>query len=451
MTNVECLWTAALSYLGDKISPHEIATWFGATALAEATADQAVISVPDALHARWFEERYCSLLADALEPNLGSRPKITIEVVRKESSAPHIQQLPLPAVPPRRVVRDPDLHLNRRYTFDRFVTGPSNQFAHAAALAVVEQPGRAYNPLFLHGDVGLGKTHLMHAVAYALLERQPDRRVKCLSGKSFMDQFVYAAGKGALAEFRRRFRGVDVLLIDDIHAIARRTGTQEEFFHTFNELYNAERQIILSSDSPPQDIPTLEERMVSRFRWGLVARIDSPGVEMRRQIVRKKSAARQTALPEDVVDFLAESGDGSIRELEGAVQNVIGFAQATRRPVTLAVARELVFAERVGQAPAAPITCARVQEVVGEWFGVNPEQMRARTRARAVAFPRQMAMYLSRELTGQSLAEVGRAFGGRDHSTVAHACRRIERESEKKPELGATVESLRKTVRGSGA
>jgi len=445
MQSVEAIWSSALSDIAKTVSPNQLETWFNSVSLVSATADQAVVRVPNAFYSKWFELHYEGLIAGALEMSLGTRPSVSFEI-----APPKVKPRPAPMdiAPAAAVPRtaSSELKLNRDYVFSKFVVGPSNQLAHAASLAVVESPGLSYNPLFLHAGVGLGKTHLVHAVAHALRKRRPELRIKVLSCESFMNQFLYALQKGGLEQFRRRCRQVDALMIDDIHVLARRTRTQEEFFHTFNELYNSHKQIILCSDSAPEDIPTFEERLISRFKWGLVARIDPPCLETRIAIVRKKAEQRGKILHDDVVEFIAEATPTNIRELEGAVLKTIGYASLMNRPADIGLANEILRPEKT-RIPAGQITCDRIQEVVGKWFDVVPGQFQAKTRARSVAFPRHVAMYLARKLTNKSLEEIGRAFGGRDHSTVAHARDRIEREITADPEIQSVLDTLTEQIK----
>ena len=341
MQSVEAIWSSALSDIARTVSPNQLETWFDSVSLVSATADQAVVRVPNAFYSKWFELHYEGLIAGALETSLGTRPAVSFEIApSKVKPRPAPMDIAPAAAVPR--TASSELKLNRDYVFSKFVVGPSNQLAHAASLAVVESPGLSYNPLFLHAGVGLGKTHLVHAVAHALRKRRPELRIKYLSCESFMNQFLYALQKGGLEQFRRRCRQVDALMIDDIHVLARRTRTQEEFFHTFNELYNSHKQIILCSDSAPEDIPTFEERLISRFKWGLVARIDPPCLETRMAIVRKKAEQRGKILHDDVVEFIAEATPTNIRELEGAVLKTIGYASLMNRPADIGLANEIL-------------------------------------------------------------------------------------------------------------
>jgi len=447
MTATEAIWSAALSRIASSVRPEQFETWFKSISLADATPERAVVRVPNAFYGKWFEVHYVDLIAESLGQVLGARPTVAFEVEPRKPAPPVVSQPPAPR-PAARPEWNRGLKLRQDYVFSRFITGPSNQLAHAAALAVVESPGLAYNPLFLHGSVGLGKTHLMQAVAHALLKRRPEMHIRYLSCEGFMNQFLYALQQGGLAQFRARCRQADILMIDDIHVLARRQRTQEEFFHTFNELYNQHRQIILSCDAPPDDIPTFEERLISRFKWGMVARIDSPCLETRMVIVRKKAELRGRTLPDDVVEFIAEIVPDNVRELEGAVLKTIGYASLMNRSADLALARE-ILRPREAVAPKGVIACERIGEVVGGWFGVRPGELQGKSRARSIAFPRQVCMYLARELTNRSLEEVGRAFGGRDHSTVAHACERVRRALQDDPQLQATVHSLIRQIQGS--
>lgn len=455
MNSTETLWSSALTNIATAVQADQFETWFKDVSLADISDQKAVIRVPNAFYGKWFELHYADLIAGALEGEIGQRPEIAFEIAPASKPLAKPKPVSSPSLPTQAPASSPppkplgsDLDLNRNYVFSRFITGPSNQLAHAASLAVVESPGLAYNPLFLYGGVGLGKTHLMHAVAHALIKKRPELEVRYFSCEAFMNQFVYALQKGGIERFRARCRQVDVLLIDDIHILANRTRTQEEFFHTFNELYNAHRQIILTSDSAPQDIPTFQDRLISRFKWGLVARIDTPCLETRMAIVRKKADLRGKMLPEDVVRFIAEVVPNNIRELEGAVLKTIGYASLMNRSADIHLAREVLRADGAGPVQG-PITCDQVQDVAGAWFGVSVDELKSKSRARSIAFPRQVAMFLIRQMTSKSLQEIGRAFGGRDHSTVVHAIERVERELRDRPEFNDTINALIERIKAS--
>ncbi|MFN4241916.1 MAG: chromosomal replication initiator protein DnaA [Tepidisphaerales bacterium] len=313
--------------------------------------------------------------------------------------------------------------LNPDYSFEQFVTGPCNRLAHAASVAVADQPGSTYNPLFIHGGVGLGKTHLLQAICQRLLERRPDARILYLSCDAFINQFITAVETGDMSQFRYRYRNVDVLVIDDIHFLAGRDRTQEEFFHTFNTLFTQQKQIILSADCPPAEIPELEERLVSRFQWGLVARIDRPCYETRCAILSKKAKMRGIVLPDDVICYIAAKVEKNIRELEGAITTVAGTASLTGAKIDLDLARAAL-----GDAVAPEqrrITIQQIFDVVTKYYNVKASDLQSKRKHKSITFPRQVCMYLARKHTRYSLEEIGGYFGGRDHTTVLHAVRTI--------------------------
>jgi chromosomal replication initiator protein len=316
--------------------------------------------------------------------------------------------------------------LNPKFTFDRFVVGPSNRFAHAASLAVSESPAKAYNPLFIYGGVGLGKTHLMQAVGQAILERGLSRRIVYVSSEAFANELITAIQTKTTARFRDRYRTVDVLLIDDIHFIAGKEATQEELFHTFNTLYDAHKQIVLSSDRPPKEIAGLEERLVSRFEWGLVTDIQPPDLETRTAIVRKKAEETDAEVPHEVTDFIAAKITSNIRELEGALIRVIAYCNLFNEPLTASVAHS-VLKDMVREV-ASRVTVEFIQQRVAGYFQVDLGELKGARRYRSVLYPRQIAMFLCRRLTDASLPEIGHAFGGRDHTTVMHAIDKITKE-----------------------
>jgi chromosomal replication initiator protein len=345
-----------------------------------------------------------------------------------------------------RLLWNSDVGLNPKYTFDNFVVGPCNRFAHAAAVGAAEAPGKSYNPFFLHGNVGLGKTHLLQSFCFALLERNPQTRILYLSCETFVNHFISALENGDLQKFRNKYRGVDVLVVDDIHVLANKDRTQEEFFHTFNTLYQSGKQIVLSSDSPPKDIPTLQERLVSRFRWGLVTEIEPPCYETRMAILKRKSREKGREIPDDVARLLAESIDSNIRELEGAVTKLIGFAGLTHQAVTCALAREALrelFEQRKGLPSMEDIL-----NLVTAHFDVKLSELQSKKRTNAIAYPRQIAMYLARQITRHSLEEIGGFFGGRDHSTVIYAVEKVGQLMAEDAEARAIVEGFLVRLQG---
>jgi chromosomal replication initiator protein len=332
------------------------------------------------------------------------------------------------------------LALNPDYAFENFVTGPCNRLPHAACVAVAENPGQAYNPLFIHGGVGLGKTHLLQAVSQHVLERQPDARILYLSCDSFINQFINAIETGEMNQFRYRYRHVDVLIIDDIHFLAGRDRTQEEFFHTFNTLYQGHKQIILSADCPPSEIPELEERLISRFNWGLVARIDKPCYETRMAILRKKAKMRGLSLPDDVVCHVAARIESNTRELEGAVTKIQGMAMLQGGRIDLDLAKAAL-----GEAATAEqkrITIQQILDAVTKYYNVRLPDLQSKKRHKSIAFPRQVCMYLARRHTQYSLEEIGGYFGGRDHTTVLHAVRTVDGDAKTDPRIANQITHL---------
>jgi chromosomal replication initiator protein len=358
-------------------------------------------------------------------------------------------QLDLPFI--RRAQTEPEeqVRLNPNYTFENLVVAENNRLAHAACVAVCEAPGQAYNPLFLHGTVGLGKSHLLQATCHRLLDRRRDAKILYLSCESFVNQFIAAVERGDLERFRYHYRHIDVLVIDDIHFLADKERTQEEFFHTFNTLYQSQKQVILSSDSAPQEIPHLEERLVSRFKWGLVARLDRPDFETRVAILGKKARQQGLELPDDILRYIAQTHDNNIRELEGAVTRVAAECRFAGAQLTVDMVRGLL----ADTAPksAREITVTEIIDAVVARYSVRVSELQSKKRSRSVALPRQVAMYLARRLTDLSLEEIGGYFGGRDHTTVLHAERKIAQDLAADEDIKATIAALTAQIRSGAA
>jgi chromosomal replication initiator protein len=352
---------------------------------------------------------------------------------------------PSPRPPAQTEARYESLIINPDYCFENFIVGSENRLAHAAALAVAANPGRAYNPLFVHGGVGLGKTHLLQAVCLRIVEANPRTRLYYTSCEGFLTKFIESVQSGEMSDFRHRFRDVDILVIDDIHFLGARERSQEEFFHTFNSLYQSNKQIILSSDAPPEEIPDLEERLVSRFKWGVVAKIGKPDNETRIEIIKTKGKMRSIVIPDDVAAFVAGRIDSNIRELEGVVVQLLFESGLDKRPIDLELARKVL-----GDAPAVVVGEPTIQTIINavvEHYGVRLTDLQSPQRHRSVALPRQVCMYLARETTRHSLAEIGGFFGGRDHTTVMHAMRAIERRRTADTDFDVLIRSLLERVR----
>jgi chromosomal replication initiator protein len=427
--------------------------------------DVFIISVPSLFAKEWLEERYRRLITETLQDILKRGVEVQFVVtdslsLTKDPSSPGGRPAPSGgppsredtqsgatyAAPPRDFMTSQrttggTIATSSRYTFDTFVIGSGNRFAHAAALAVAEAPAKAYNPLFIYGGVGLGKTHLLQAIGHHVLTHKPMARVMYVSSEKFTNDLINSIRDDKTVEFRNKYRTADVLLIDDIQFLAGKERTQEEFFHTFNALHESSRQLIISSDRPPRDIPTLEDRLRSRFEWGLIGDIQPPDYETRIAILRKKAELDAINLPDEVVQYIAQRISSNIRELEGALSRLRAHAQISRAPLSIELATE-VLREILPQTRVRPITIPAIQRAVADFFGIRIEEMKAKRRTKGVAFPRQVAMYLSRELTDASLPRIGEEFGGRDHTTVMHACERVKIAVMQDTHLAAGIKSL---------
>ncbi len=402
--------------------------------------DTFVFAVPSRHAKEWIESRHAGLIHSALQEVLARAVSIQLTVVEDTT----------PAQSPAAPIRAPEgLPLSPKYTFDTFVIGSGNRFAHAAAMAVAEAPARAYNPLFIYGGVGLGKTHLLQAIGHHVIHSKQLHRVAYISSEKFTNELINSIRDDRTLEFRTKYRSVDVLLIDDIQFLAGKERTQEEFFHTFNTLHESSRQIIITSDRPPKEIPTLEDRLRSRFEWGLIADIQPPDVETRIAILRKKAELDGLSVPDEVAEFIAQRIQSNIRELEGALVRVVAYASLTRAPITVALAAE-ILKELLPASPNRPVTIPMIQKAAAEHFGLRIEEMRAKRRTKGIAFPRQVAMYLARELTDASLPRIGEEFGGRDHTTVMHACERVKGALAKDAYFAASLKKLVDSLRTVG-
>ena len=337
------------------------------------------------------------------------------------------------------------IQLNPKYTFDTFVVGSANRFAHAAAVAVAENPAEAYNPLFIHGGVGLGKTHLMHAIGHYVQQQYPEKRLLYVTSETFINELISAIQQGRNTQFRNRFRNVDILMVDDIQFIAGKDSTQEEFFHTFNELFEHGKQIILTSDKPPQDIAKLEERLRSRFAWGLIADIQRPDVETRTAILRAKAISEGVKVPDEVLGLIADHVNSNIRELEGSFNKLVAYSMLVSEPITMDLAR-VALRDIINGEKRRQITAGMIMQTVCEYFSVTMEDLTSATRKREITVPRQIAMYLTRDLTAMSLPQIGTAFGNRDHTTVLHACSVVSKGIQDSVELAAQVSELRQMI-----
>ena len=441
------LWVNVLEYLGPRVGTDAIETWFQPLVLKSIQEDQAHITVPNKFFGEWLGRNYKELLIEAFNQIEGISPNEIVFVLREEENdgatfSP--QQLPTesrgstPSAKTRRQALP-----NPKYTFKTFVVGASNQFAHAACLAVAEAPAKAYNPLFIYGGVGLGKTHLLNSIGNYVADRW-DLRIAYVTTEQFTNEVINSIRYDKMTELRRRYRNVDMLLIDDIQFLAGKERTQEEFFHTFNSLYEAGKQIVLSSDRFPKEMPSMEERLRSRFEWGLIADLQPPDVETRIAILRKKSEEEDIAISDEVIQLLAANLKSNIREIEGALIRLGAYASLTGQKITVDMAKNILRDLLGGKRKV--ITIEDIQEVVANRFHVKISDLKSKRRTKTLVHPRQIAMYLSRDLTDASFPEIGRDFGGKDHTTIIHACKQVQKSQETDTALRATLESLKEEI-----
>src|SRR5688572_884041 len=442
------IWDQVLSRIEDQVGKHSFSTWFKPTALLRDGGESLSIRVPNPLFVEWLPKHYSVVLAEAMR-DVG-RPDVKLVFVPDgagavmEEAAPEFAP-PAPAIlrlPPRPPDEEPPRagSLIPRYTFDTFIVGPSNQFAHAACRAVAETPSRSYNPLFIHGGVGLGKTHLMHAIGHYVVQHHPGLMLTYISSERFMNEMINAVRFDRILDFRSRYRSVDVLLVDDIQFVSGKEGTQNEFFHTFNALHDAQKQIVISSDRPPHEIPALEERLRSRFEWGLIADINPPDIETKAAILKKKAEGEAVPLPDSVAMYMASRIKTNIRELEGSLIRLIAYASLTSKPLTIELAQDVL--KNVLDHDEKAVTIEQIQKFVADYYQLKLNELKSRNNSKSVAMPRQVAMYLCKALTHASLPEIGRSFGGKHHSTVIHSINKVEDLRKKDSEFDKQVTNL---------
>jgi chromosomal replication initiator protein len=482
------VWRAALGELQVTLSPANFETWLRDTALVEVDDTRFRISVPNGFAKDWLETRYRSLISQTLGRIVGYGVQVDFVVGPSDGDAenadpeaatsgngngpvaaapdsmgprPHGGASLLPRAPGAARVAAPAMqvrveagrvggeggatNINQRYTFANFIVGSANRLAHAASLSVAERPGHAYNPLFLYGGVGLGKTHLMHAIGNQVMAKFPRKRVVYATSEKFTNEFITSIQQGKIDEFRARYRRIDLLLIDDIQFIADKERTQEEFFHTFNAIHEDGKQIVLSSDRPPKAILTLEERLRSRFEWGLIADLTAPDLETRIAILRAKAEEGAVPISSDVIEFIARKVVSNIRELEGALNRIVAYASMGAMPISIELA-QAVLSNVLYNPKKRQITPERIAKAVSEYYGVGLDALKGQKRDKAIVVPRQIAMFLMREETDVSLLRIGAELGGRDHSTVLHACDKITRESAGNDELRREIAAVRELI-----
>ena len=436
-------WQEILGYLKSKVNTQSYQTWLRPTRFSHVIPEGLVVRVPNREFQDWIQEHYGSLINEALG-HINSDVRKVQYVVEEDTEKKSLEARESQALQTKLDFDSVDHQLNPRYTFDTFVVGNCNQFAHAAAQAVAETPAKAYNPLFLYGGVGLGKTHLMQAVGHLVKGKWKEMRLAYVSSEGFTNDVINSLRYDRMVSFRDKYRNVDILLMDDIQFIAGKERTQEEFFHTFNALYEAQKQVVISSDCPPKEIPGLEERLRSRFAWGLTADLQAPDLETKRAILAKKSETQGVSLPDDVSEFVARKIKSSIRDLEGALTRLLAYSSLTGATVSLSMAQQ-VLKSLVDQ-DERRVSIENIQRAVCREFGISLPQLKAKDNSRGISYPRQIAMFLAKELTPASLPQIGREFGGKHHTTVLHSINKIAEMREKDRDLNRLINKLRDSL-----
>ncbi len=430
---LNAFWENILEKLKNELSKPSFDTWLSSTKLIDFSNNKLTIGVVNEFAKDWLESRYSALIKSTVQNYLNAPVALIFVADNDQSIEPHVEtQMNFG------ILSHP---LNPKYTFDTFVIGNGNRFAHAAALAVAESPAKSYNPLFVYGGSGLGKTHLMHAISHIISKNFPTMKILYVTGEQFTNELIDSIRYERQVEFRNTYRKIDVLLIDDIQFLAGKEGTQEEFFHTFNTLYEANKQIIISSDRPPKEIPTLEERLRSRFEWGLTTDINPPDYETRIAILRKKAQLENFIVPDEIIIFIASEIQSNIRELEGALSKITAYCMLTNQPITVNLAEE-ILKDMIPQKNQKIISIELIQKTVAEHYKMSVQDFKQKKRTRTVSFPRQIAMFLCRELTDLSLPQIGEKFGGRDHTTVIHAYDKINNLKKRDPLVEKSINDI---------
>ena len=452
-TNEEYLWQSCLGALENRFTKPIFETWIKPMRVSRMTTDEVTLTVQNAFAKDWAENRLKATILGTLTEIMGAPMNVRF-VISEETdlgagqSEPSL--LPVPSTAAATIIEDfRHTGLTERYTFEQFVVGATNRFAHAAAQAVADSPARAYNPLFIYGAVGLGKTHLMHAIGHRVLVSDPKARVVYVSSETFTNEFITAIKNNQTVEFRNRYRTVDVLLIDDIQFLEGKEQTQEEFFHTFNTLHEASKQLVISSDRPPKDIQTLENRLRSRFEWGLLTDIQQPDLETREAILRKKAESDHIDVPHEVTSYIAKIIPSNIRQLEGALIKLTAYASLYKKPITVELATE-VLRNEIQEVPLRKVTIALIKEKVARFHGITLKELEGQRRDHRLTVPRQIAMYLACDLTNASLPQIAREFGKKDHTTVMYARNKVKDQMERDPEFRSKLKSVVATINQDG-
>ncbi len=440
---LEEVWNNSLLKIEEKVGNNIVELWFKPIRLSQVKEQQITIDIPNRFFKDWIEDNYPDIIAESIDVVLGY--PVTVRYRIGEKIDPDVKKMDMRLENRRQRLASKGIHLNPKYTFENFVIGPSNQFAQAAAKAVAETPGRAYNPLFIYGGVGLGKTHLINAVGNAVIDKRTEIIVIYVSAEQFTNEVVSAIRHEKMGELKEKYRNVDLLLLDDIHFIANKTQTQEEFFHTFNALYEKQKQIVISSDRPPKEIGAVTDRLRSRFSMGLIADIQLPELETKVAIILKKAEMEKIKVSGDVAYYLASKVKSNIRELEGCLIRLGAQASLTGLPIDKEMAKNVL--RDIIEEDDKPVTTDHIQRIVCEHFALKLADMKAKRRTKEVALPRQVAMYLSRQLTNMSLNDIGKGFGGKDHATVIYACKQIEDKRAKDETFNRMIENLLQKIK----
>jgi chromosomal replication initiator protein len=441
---MEEIWNSGLSQIEKRIGNNITDLWCRPIKLSQVKEHTITLEIPNRFFKDWIEDNYPDIVNETIGGILGYPVTVRYKVAEKVD--PDVKRMDMRLENRRQKLASRGIHLNPKYTFENFVIGSSNQFAHAAAKAVAEAPGRAYNPLFIYGGVGLGKTHLITAIGNAVIDKKNDISVIFVSAEQFTNEVVSAIRHEKMGELKEKYRNVDLLLLDDIHFIANKTQTQEEFFHTFNAIYERQKQIVISSDRPPKEIGAVTDRLRSRFSMGLIADIQPPELETKVAILHKKAELEKIVIPQDVAYYLASRVRSNIRELEGCLIRLGAQASLTGTQISVDMAKNILH--DLIEEDEKPITTDQIQKVVSDHFALKVMDMKARKRTKEIALPRQIAMYLSKQLTSLSLSDIGKNFGGKDHATVIYACKQIEDKRTKDEVLNRLIENLIRKLKG---
>lgn len=445
MSGKEEFWNNAFSKIHEKVGDSVFELWFKPMKLLNLNNKTALIDIPNRFFKDWVEDNYPNLISEALEGELGHSVAVKLKIGAKEDDA--LKKIDSKHESRRSRLASRGIYLNPKYTFDSFVVGPSNQFAHAAAKRICEGPGSVYNPLFIYGGVGLGKTHLINAIGNEIVDKYPGKVIYYVSAEQFTNEVISSIRHEKMGEFKDKYRNADVILVDDIQFIAGKTATQEEFFHTFNSLYARQSQIVISSDRAPMDISDITDRLRSRFGMGLIADIQSPEVETKVAILFKKAEAERLVIPEDVAYFIASRIKSNIRELEGCLIKLGAYSSLTSMPIDIALVKN-VLKDLIPE-EGKPLTIDSIVKAISDYFGVKPVEIKSKKRTKEIANARQIAMYVAKQLTPLSLSEIGRAFGGKDHATVIYACKQIEEKRRSDENLNKGIDHIIKKIKVS--